>query len=379
MKSFNQDRRQFISLMLALGVAPTLLSCNQDGKKKQEVILGAQGSKAETYSLSWMGENAEQAKIALSGFRGHGASQHPLYPATAIMYGRRPATRSIEIDLITNEITQIIKCAPNRHFFGHGCFSKAGTELFTTEADIQTGKGKIAIRDAKTYQQIGEYESYGIGPHEIVLMPDGKTLVVANGGILTHPDSGRKKLNLGSMTSTLSYIDVATGKLLGAFKVDEPKASIRHLSVSEEGIVAFAMQVQRSATAHDNIVPLGGIHAPNKAIKLLEKPEAIIYQMKDYMGSVALNSKTRIAGFTSPRGNIVAFWNIDTGEFKGYHSLRDVCGIAVNNQQKGFVISNSFGQLRQLDSLSLEENKAQRITQNSLRWDNHLTMAEMLI
>lgn len=172
---------------------------------------------------------------------------------------------------------------------------------------------------------------------------------------------------------------MATGKLLGDFKVAEPKASIRHLSVSEEGIVAFAMQLQRSATTHDNIVPLGGIHAPNKAIKLLEKPEAIIHQMKDYMGSVAVNQRTRTAGFTSPRGNIVAFWDIDTGEFKGTHSLRDVCGIAVTHQQKDFVISNSFGQLRQLDAVTLKENKAQRKVQTTLRWDNHLLMAEMSI
>ena len=46
----------------------------------------------------------------------------------------------------------------------------------------------IGVRDAQDgYRQIGELPSDGIGPHEATLMPDGKTLVVANGGIRTHP------------------------------------------------------------------------------------------------------------------------------------------------------------------------------------------------
>ncbi|MCK5897157.1 MAG: DUF1513 domain-containing protein [Cocleimonas sp.] len=376
--SCNQTRRQLLKLLLVTGVFPTLVGCQQESKRR-EILLGAQGSDADRYSMSWLHEGESKANIALSGFRGHGASQHPLYPASAIMYGRRPATRSIEVNLETQHITKTFHCAPNRHFFGHGCFSKAGDVLYTTEADLKTGNGKIGIRDARTYQQIGEHESYGIGPHELALMPDAKTLVVANGGILTRPESGRKKLNLDSMASSLSYIDLESGKLLGAFKVAETKASIRHLDVASDGTVAFAMQLQRSATEHDDIVPLGGIHAKNKAIKLLEKPENLIHKMKDYMGSVAINQQTRTAGFTSPRGNVVAFWDIDTQQFKGYHELRDVCGIALANNKKDFVISNSFGQLRYLNGSTLKEDKTQRIMQGNLRWDNHLIMAEVRV
>ena len=374
----NQTRRQLLKLLLATGTFPTLVGCQQESKRR-EILLGAQGSDAERYSISWLNTGETKANIALSGFRGHGASQHPLHPASAIMYGRRPATRSIEVNLVTQKITNTFHCAPNRHFFGHGCFSQSGELLYTTEADLHTGKGKIGIRDARTYQQMGEYESYGIGPHELALMPDAKTLVIANGGILTRPESGRKKLNLDSMESSLSYIDLESGKLLGSFKVSEEKASIRHLDVAEDGTVAFAMQLQRSATQHNDIIPLGGIHAKNKPITLLEKPENLIHKMKDYMGSVVINSQTRTAGFTSPRGNVVAFWDIDTQEFKGYHTLRDVCGIALANNKTDFVISNSFGQLRTLNGSTLKEDKTRRVTQHNLRWDNHLIMADVLV
>lgn len=374
----DSNRRQFISMLCALGVSPVLFGCQQGMKgESREILLGAQGSKKESYSLSWIGSGSSKANISLSGFRGHGLAQHPLRPTTAIMFGRRPATISIEVDLIRGDINKAFNCSAGRHFFGHGCFNRSGSVLFTTEADMNTGKGKIGLRDARTYEQIGEYESHGIGPHELALLPDGKTLVVANGGILTHPKSGRKKLNLHSMDSRLSYIDIENGKLIDDYKVAESKASIRHLDVADDGTVAFAMQVQRDVAQHDEIVPLGGIHAADKAIKLLKKPRNLIHKMNDYMGSVAINQKTRTAGFTSPRGDVVAFWDIDTQEPKGHYLLRDVSGITVANNQKDFVITNSFGQMRFLDAATLNEDKTKRITHEEMRWDNHLILANV--
>ena len=76
----------------------------------------------------------------------------------------------------------------------------------------------IGIRDAEDgYRQIGEFASQGIGPHELVLMPDGGTLAVANGGIRTHPDNDRAMLNLDTMQPSLAYLDLASGRLRDAF------------------------------------------------------------------------------------------------------------------------------------------------------------------
>ena len=94
--------------------------------------------------------------------------------------------------------------------------------------------------------------------------------------------------------------------------------------------------------------------------------------MNDYAGSVAINSQSRIAGFTSPRGNIAVFWHLDTQEYIGYHGLHDVCGLAVSSDQKKFLISNSNGQLRQLDSVTLQEAKSKRLNMPNTHWDNHL-------
>lgn len=370
-KSYHFNRRQFILGLVSAGFS-SLLFANKAAPKKRELWVSAQGKSADSVGLSWIDQRKKETSSVLSSFRGHGISRHPLHESSVIMYGRRPNTSAIEVNLKSGTIDHVFHCKKERHLFGHGCFSANGQWLFTSETDLKTGKGKIAIRDALSYRQFAEYESYGIGPHEIKLMPDGKTLVIANGGILTHPTTGRKKLNLHSMDSSLTYINLDSGEKVDEVRVSESKASIRHLDVMANGTVVFAMQMQRAASGHHKTVALAGAHRRGEAVRLLQKPEALIYQMKDYAGSVIVSNQTRIGGWTSPKGNLAAFWRIDSGQFIGYHSLNDVCGISLTADQKFFVLSSSIGQLRFLDALTLKENRAMRIVSNNTHWDNHL-------
>ena len=358
------------------GLAITPLIANDNGltrPKKQQLFISASGANEQTYGCSWSRQQANTLSNLRSGFRGHSVGVNPTDSNQSILFGRRPSRQLMQLNIATAQVTKKVSCEKNRHFFGHGCFSLDGQTLFTTEACLETGKGLIGVRDTKSLEKIREFESYGIGPHEIKLMPNGKSLVVANGGILTRPETGRKKLNLASMSSNLSYINSVNGSLIEQAKVSEPKASIRHIDVARDGTVALSLQVQRSACGHNRTVALAGSHSQGKDVLLFDKPETLLAQMKDYVGSVAIHSKNRIAGFTSPRGNLVAFWNIDNGTFIGYHQLQDVCGVCVTQDQSHFVISNSNGQLRFLNPLTLVENVEQRLQLIDTRWDNHLT------
>ena len=388
-RMINQQRRAFIKQGLTgllLSASPALYAQainSQQGPlnrsqylKRFEGWFSAQGSKSEQYgfatSFSYTQAMQPLAPIAgRSGFRGHGGAQHTHKPHTVLLFGRRPSTESIEINLLTAEITRRFYSQPNRHFFGHGAFSQDGQYLYTSEANLENNQGVIGIRDAKTYQWLGEFSSYGVGPHQLMMMPNGQQLVVANGGILTRPESGRKKLNLDNMSSNLSYINLETGALDSQWFVPESKASIRHLDVAQDGTVALAMQVQRQAMGHKALISLAGIHKDNRDIVLLEQPQ-VMGQMNDYIGSVAILESSRIAGFTSPRGDIVGFWQIDTGEFKGYHAMRDVCGITVSNRDNRFIVTNSYGAVHYIDGASLVENKALRRVFSNMQWDNHM-------
>ncbi|WP_319380443.1 DUF1513 domain-containing protein [Thiomicrorhabdus sp.] len=370
-------RRDLLKTLVALGVpmsgwAGYELFNSQNIHSEHERLVSALGSKQQGYGF--IAADPEQQKFAkvLSGFRGHGLSQHPLNPGQVLMFARRPGNFGIVVDVLKNEPVTRFHVAENRFFYGHGCFSPDGKTLFTTEGDSSTGQGRIGIRDSRTYQQLGEFDTFGVGPHDVKLLPDGKTLVLANGGILTLPQKGRDKLNLPTMTSSLIYMDLETGQKIDEFRVPESKASIRHLDVADDGTVAIAMQVQREATGHNRVVPLGAIHKPGENIKLLDHPEQFVAGMNDYMGSVAINNTHRIAGFTSPRGNLVGFWHLDTQEFKGYHKLKNVCGIATSQDQSHFLISNSLGQVRELDALTLQENTSRRWVNRNNAWDNHM-------
>ena len=111
-----------------------------------------------------------------------------------------------------------ISAAAGRHFYGHGTFSADGKWLYTTENDYDRARGVIGVWDAENgFRRAGAFSSGGIGPHDMRLMPDGRHLVVANGGIETHPDSGRAKLNLPTMRPNISFLD-ASGTVVAQFE-----------------------------------------------------------------------------------------------------------------------------------------------------------------
>ena len=370
------NRRDLLMGLACLGVSPNLPAAHKNSGKK-EFWLSAQSSGRSDYGFGWVSPEPTSTNRAASGFRGHGSALHPSKPHTALMFARRPGTQAIEVNYLTGEITSQIHCAENYHMFGHGCFSADGSVLFTTENDLKTDQGKLVVRDADNYQVLDEYPSFGIGPHQLMLMPNGKSIVVANGGLLTRPQSGRKLLNPETMDSNLAYVDVANGELVDQIRVHESKASIRHLDVAKDGTVAFAMQMQRQAAGHPEIVPLVATHKVGQPAQLFDQPKEVTAQLQDYVGSVAINNLTRVAGFTSPRGNLAVFWHIDSGDFMGYHKLHDVCGLGISVDQQHFILTSSIGQIRLLDAINLKEDYTKRITTEGVRWDNHLIVATL--
>lgn len=364
-----------LGLGASVGIGAVGFSEYKNDSFEQELWLSAEGHNPSQYGIGWVSPNSSNTPRhhqSLTNFRGHGLCQNPVNTEQVVMFARRPGNYGVRLNTSAGEVDGKFECADDRYMHGHGCFSADGKKIFSTESSISSGQGKIAIRDSKTLELIGEFESYGIGPHEVKLMPDGFTLVVANGGLLTHPDSGRKVLNLDTMRSTLSYIDSRSGELISEHTVPEPKASIRHLDVAADGTVAIALQVQRSAMNNSALTPLAAVHKPGEKIQLLQAPEKITSQLQDYMGSVAINNESRIAAFTSPKGNLALFWHLDDLTLQGYHAFHDVCGLTTSQDNKFFVLSNSAGKIRQVNARTLKENPNKRMHYHNVRWDNHM-------
>ena len=165
----------------------------------------------------------------------------------AVVFGRQPGFFALGFGLDGAAGPVELDLPQDRHFFGHGAFFDDGRLLAATENDFDGGRGVLGIYDASAggaYRRVGEFDCGGIGPHEVLLLPDGKTLCVANGGILTHPDYGKLELNLDTMRPSLAYLDAASGKLLERVELDPAlhRLSIRHLAVAADGAVWFGCQ-----------------------------------------------------------------------------------------------------------------------------------------
>lgn len=294
--------------------------------------------------------------------RGHGLCQVPAYPNQAIIFDRRPGTHIRQVDLTTGELIQQQLCNKQRRFYGHGSFNQGGSMLCTTENDFANGRGVITIRDGNTLQSVTEFSSYGIGPHECKVMPDNQTLVVANGGIKTHPSYPKQKLNVDNMLPNLSYIDIRSGKLIGQYNLPDKHMSIRHLDVSTSGQVVLAVQHQHGYSSTALIYS----HNSQGLLKPFVADAQIWEQFNGYTASVAINNEQQQVAVSSPKGDMVSIWSLTTHKLVAQHVLKDCAGIAVTNGQ--FIFSTGKGELFRA---TLKQHPQVRRVSN-VRWDNHM-------
>ena len=181
--------------------------------------------------------------------RGHAAAAHPTR-AEAVAFARRPGRFACVIDCVNGTEIARLDSPKGRHFYGHGAFTSDGQILFTTENAYDIPDGRLGVWDASDgYKRIGEAASGGIGPHEMIRLPDD-SFAIANGGIQTHPDFARSKLNLHKMRPNLSILST-NGTLLDQVgpDADMHRNSIRHITTDETGRIYVALQWQGNPLA----------------------------------------------------------------------------------------------------------------------------------
>lgn len=348
------NRRQFMAGLLANSLVATT--------SWADVGAPAYLSAAETPDGSFIlcGINTELNtvfQIPLPA-RGHAAAAHPSKPE-AVAFARRPGTFAIVIDCLSGRTKAKLETPSGRHFYGHGTFSKDGRRLFTTENDFDSGHGRIGVWDVyNNYQRIDEFASGGIGPHDIKRLPNKETIVIANGGIETHPESGRTKLNIATMRPNLTYIEEGHVVEMVELPAALNKNSIRHLAVASSGKVAFGMQWQGADTSPALI----GTHERGSPCRLLDEGLDLGRRMQGYVGSIAIAHDGTVIAATSPRGGLTATFTA-MNEIPETHTLRDVSGVAFANGK--MLVSSGNGHLRFLNDKTPPVSTA-------LRFDNHL-------
>jgi uncharacterized protein len=284
---------------------------------------------------------------------------------TAIYFGRRPATVSYIVDLDAGELIRTLHSPGGRHFYGHGVVHPDGL-LYTSENDYATARGVIAVWDTTDgFRRVGELESGGTGPHDLAFLSDGKTIVVANGGIETHPDRPREKLNIPQMQPSLAYVDAASGDLLARYLPDDSQMSLRHLAVTSDDRVVVGVQYEGDDTA---VVPLLLRHNGEDRLQAAVADPAVWRSHRNYIASVAATADGRYAVLTAPRGDTASLWDLQSMSLAGQWRIRDVAGIASNDSGE-ILLSNGFGELF---SAGPQRSSPHRTSHHPARWDNHL-------
>lgn len=360
------DRRTLLTGLSALGLA----LASPGGARAAAgggFLTTARDKLSGKFLLTRVGEDLnivwEQALPA----RAHGINLAP-GGKTALVAARRPGDFAIVFDTVRGKTAAAIKAAPGRHFYGHAVFTPDGRTLYATENTFESGNGIIGVYDASDgFKRVGEFPTGGVGPHQLDLLADGKTLAVGNGGIRTHPARGREKLNLDTMRSSLTLIDAENGHILNDYGLpdaDDRLLSLRHLALDGPRVVIVAQDqaTDRKERQLTYVCDTSG----RDGLTPLATPAATKPHFNGYCGSVAVDTGTGIVAVSSPRGGTVALWK-RTGDgytWIGETSMDDCCGVG------GCIVTSGNGVIRRLD----ENGRTLDERPHPFRqWDNHLT------
>jgi len=245
-----------------------------------------------------------------------------------VAFARRPGTFAMVFDPWNKSEPVVINSREDRHFYGHGAFSPDGRLLYASENDFDGNRGMIGLYDATDrFTRIGEFESYGIGPHDMTVSDDGRLLIVANGGIETHPDFGRTKLNLGEMQPSLALIDAATGALVEkhVLPAEWAELSTRHVDLDGDGRIWFACQYEGH---RKDLPPLVGHFAKGEDLSFIDLPEETTRRLANYVGAIAVNRSEGLVGITSPKGGASVTLDAKSGKVLAETVVPDAAGIA---------------------------------------------------
>lgn len=297
-------------------------------------------------------------------FRPHDVLVDPLHPGIAIAIARRPGDLIARVDLIQRHIITLFPVDGRRVTNGHAVFSDDGRYLLTNESDAVDGHGLVSIRVADSLEVVREFDSGGIGPHALMREPGG-TLLVANGGILTLPDSGRAKLNLQSMDPSLVRLDARDGSLLGQWRLPDPRLSIRHLAALPDGRVAIALQAlhddeQRRAGAPPLALFDGSALAPAAAPGIA---------LGGYGGDVAWvpSARTGRIFVSCTDADLLAAWHADGSWDRATRLPR---AGALGCWHERLIASGARGDVMMCDSDGMPAAHRHEAAQ----WDNHLQL-----
>ncbi|HWK74058.1 MAG TPA: DUF1513 domain-containing protein [Povalibacter sp.] len=349
-----------------LGTSSLLGACSSGPRHTGTLLSAFEDARGDQYvgGVSLDTNRVFGAKVAA---RAHGCAVDPTDPQRVLFFARRPGTVAFELRRDSMDVRTVFETPAGRHLAGHGQFSHDGNLLYTPEHDYENVRGVISVRDARTFKIVGEIDTHGIDPHECAWLPDGRSLLVANGGILTHPRSFRRKLNIPTMDPSLCVIDANSGTLREQWRLPDHLLSIRHLAVAANGATAVGLQYEG---APENAPGIAAIYRPGAGLKLLTAPVPERGKFRGYVASIALSERQNRVAAACPYGGGTACWSLSDDSYQGFIAAAETYGLS-RLADGAIVASQRDGSAYALDQIALHSHLLELDSDMPLRWDDH--------
>jgi hypothetical protein len=365
-RAMSFGRRTLLKTSLAAGTLATLSGCSQLRARSQaapEQLAGAVGLPGGHFAIQAVdlqGNTLWQSSVAT---RCHSGCRRPL-SKELLFVERRPGWSFYVFDSETGQRLHQIKAADGEHFVGHGIFAPDGRHLYVPGSRYEQSEGIIAVHDARqSYKRIKTLELNGIGPHQLVMHPDGQTLIIGLGGILTHPDYDRIKLNLDTMKPALMLMDRHSGEILARFSPSHHQLSSRHVDVSPAGHIYTAYQYQGPKYETRPLVA----RYQDGRYEEIDFGHDILAELGNYIASIVAHPENDLVAIASPVGGTALIFEGSSGRVVSKARIRDCAG-AEALPGGDFLISSGQGELIRLSA----NRKPVELAQRSLHWDHHL-------
>ncbi len=359
------QRRAFLRAAGAGFVASLLPTRSQALDRAELVFASSIQTKAGGFGAVLLTERGDVIAHVDLPDRGHDIAFSPSV-GRAVVFARQPGTFAVVFDPSGVAAPQTVTSPEGRHFYGHGVFSPDGKLLYATESDFEAARGAIGVYDASAnFRRIAEFSTFGTGPHELLMMPDGQTLVIANGGIETHPDFGRAELNLATMDPSVVFVNTKDGALIGQLRLAAGlhQLSIRHLAIDARQRVWFGCQYRGAASDSPQLI---GYATLDGEIKLIELPAHTLADLRNYVGSVAMSGDGGLLGVSSPEGDVILAIDTTSATPSIVQKFANGCGLAPHGV--GLVASSGTGELLGLAGAKITKRKL------DFSFDNHLAV-----
>ena len=361
-------RRAFIAGLAAVSAT----ACGRRDVARGDIVSAAADADGNHFVLRVDADGSVRYAAPLAE-RGHDSILSPDRSVVTVV-GRRPRRTLHQFRWRDGTLLRTTETPGNRHLYGHALYSADGRWLYTSENNLDDGSGVIVVRDAKTLEVAHEFSSHGIGPHEMRWSDNGRSLIVANGGIATHPDYGRAPLNVDSMAPSLVKIEVKTGALTDKRTPAFSKSSVRHIDVLADGETLVGLQQQAKNVYSEPLVVSADwdTPAPDGELQPLEVPTPDLRALDNYTASVCCAPISGHAVVPSPRGRRVSFWDTRAGRHVASVRLSDVAGVGYDRMAREFVVSSGRGMIYRFDADTFAAKHALKQRIAGYRFDNHL-------